>query len=88
VGGVKEPGQSEEGGQVQLRQETVQLVQVVGDDRWLRWMGGARGGARIDYTDIGSIVCSLYCRYTFALSSLTKVSGVIWWRNKPIQVQK
>ena len=39
VGGVKEPGQSEEGGQVQLRQEAVQLVKVVGNDRRLKWVG-------------------------------------------------
>ena len=32
VGGVKEAGQSEEGGQVQLRQEAVELVKVVRDD--------------------------------------------------------
>lgn len=48
MGGVKERGQSEKSCQVQLRQEAVKLVKMVGDDRRLRWVGGARGGASND----------------------------------------
>ena len=46
MGGVKETSQSKQSGKVQLRKETVKLVKVVGDDRGLYVVGGARGGAR------------------------------------------
>ena len=46
VGGVKETSQSKQSGKVQLRKETVKLMEVVGDDRRLYVVGGARGGAR------------------------------------------
>ena len=43
MGRVKEAGQSEESGQVQLRKEAVELVEVVGDDRRLRWVEQGEG---------------------------------------------
>ena len=61
VGGVKERGQSEKSCQVQLRQEAVKLVKMVGDDRWLRWVGGARGGVSNDEVLLCYNACIYLC---------------------------